>query len=84
MIGLNTFRTKLLSDLQQKSAWRHTHNSAYSNKSSARYNEKVFIYCEFLHDTIKDAAHCISCNPNKPNNIINVKCALVFCDECPK
>ena len=39
---------------------------------------------EFLHDTIKDAAQCITYLPIKPNNMININCDLCFCYECPE
>ena len=35
----------------------------------------------FLHSTIKIAAQFMSCTPIKPNNIINMKCTLGFCNE---
>ena len=54
------------------------------DKIAAHYKEKVFPYGEFLRATTKDASHCISCTPIKPNNIIHIKCALGFCDDFPK
>ena len=36
-----------------------------------------------LHNTIKNAAQCITCLPIKPNNIINIKCDLFF-DNSPE
>ena len=32
----------------------------------------------------KNVGQCISCTNIKPNNIINTKCYLYFCDECTK
>ena len=42
----------------------------------------MFTYGECLHATSKEADHYIACIPVKPNNMINIKCALGFCDEC--
>ena len=47
------------------------------------YKEKVFPDVECSHSTIKDAALCIACTPVKPNNIIHMKCALVFLYKFP-
>ena len=41
-IGLNIFRTILVTDLQQKSVGRHTHKSLFSSTSAAHYKDKVF------------------------------------------
>ena len=46
-IGLNRFRTNLVTDLQYKSVGKHTRNSAYITKSDTHYKEKVFPYGEF-------------------------------------
>ena len=62
-INLNTFRTKLVSYLQQYSVGRKTQNSVYSTISDVNYKEKVFPYGEFLHATIRDAAQFITCTP---------------------
>ena len=81
-IDLNRFRTRLVIYLQHKSVGRHTCTSAFSNTSAKNYKKKVFPDGEFLHDTIKDTAQCISCTNIKPNNMIHIKCDLGFCDEC--
>ena len=39
--------------------------------------------CECLHDNIKDAAHCTISLSLTTKNIINIKCALGFCNEFP-
>ena len=83
-IGLNIFRTTVLSDLQYMSVGRHTHSTAYSTTSAAHYKDKVFPDGECLHVTIKYSAQWISCTTIKPNNIIHMKCALDFCDKFPK
>ena len=61
---------------------RHTCKISFSYQSAAYYKEEVFPDDEFLHATVKYAAHCISCTAIKPKNIINMKCALGFCYEC--
>ena len=38
-------------------------------------------YGECLHASIKYSTRYITCLPIKKNNIIHIKCALVFCDE---
>ena len=38
----------------------------------------------FLHTTTKEEAQFILCTNIKPSNIINIKCALRFCDEWSK
>ena len=62
----------------------HTCNSLFSTKIDANYKDKVFPDGECLHTTIKDAVECITCLPIKPKNMIRIKCALGFCDECPE
>ena len=37
---------------------------------------------EYLHDTIKYSAQCITFISIKPKDTIHIKCALDFCDEC--
>ena len=44
----------------------------------------MFPYGEFLHATTKFATQCTNFIPIKPNNRINIKCSLGFCDELPK
>ena len=83
-IDLNIFIIKLVIYLKQKYAGINTRNSLYSTISAAQLKDKVFPDGECLHANIKDAAQSITCNPIKPNNIIHMKRALVFCDECPK
>ena len=78
---LNIFRTRLVTYLQQKYFWRHTHNSLFSTTIDAYYKDMVFPCGECLHATIKDTAQCITCLPIKSKNITNIKCALGFCDE---
>ena len=82
-VSLNIFRTKLVTDLQKISVGRHTRNITFSNTSSAHYKDN-FSGWWIPHDTIKDAAQCISFTPIKPNNNIHIKCALVFCGWCPE
>ena len=77
-IDLNRLRTKFVSDLQHNYIGRHTQNSTFSTKSAAHYKEKFFPDGECLHDTTKDTNQCISCNPIKPNNNINMKFDLGF------
>ena len=83
-IDLNIFITRLVIDLQLKSVRRHICNSIFSTKCDAYYKDKIFLSCECLHATIKDAPQCISCLPIKPNNMLYIKCDLSFCDECPE
>ena len=59
-------------------------NSLFNKKTDTHYKDVVFPDGECLHATIQDAAQCITCLPIKPNNIIHIKCALGFCDECPE
>ena len=47
-IDLNIFRTRLVTDLHYKSVGIHKHNSLFSIKSAAHYNDKVFQYIEFF------------------------------------
>ena len=54
-------------------------NSLFSNKNYDHYKDKVFPVGECLHAKIKDAAHCITFIPIKPNNIVHINCALGFC-----
>ena len=63
---------------------RHTSNREFKTTSAAHYKDKVFIYGEYLHVTIKYAYQCISFTTIKPDNIINTKFDLDFCDECTK
>ena len=37
---------------------------------------------ECLHATINDAGQCITCIPNKPNNIIHIKFEFLY--VCPE
>ena len=83
-IDLNRYITKLVSDLQQKSVRRNTHNSAFSTISDAHWKDNVFLDGECFYANIKDAAQCISFNLIKPNNLIHIQCALGLCDGCPK
>ena len=83
-IDLNIFRTKIVSDPQQKSVGRDTYSSTFSTTSVAHQKGKVFTYGECLHANIKYSDQCISCTPVKTKNRINMKCDLGFCDECPK
>ena len=62
----------------------HTHNSVHSTISASHYKDRVFPDVECLDATIKYKTQCISYTTIKPDNIIHMKCALVFCDECPK
>ena len=41
-INLNIFRTRVVTDLQQKYVVRHIHNSLFNTKSAAHYKDKVF------------------------------------------
>ena len=43
----------------------------------------MFPYREYLHATIKYLSQRITCITIKPENMINMKCALGFCDEFP-
>ena len=80
----NIFITKTVTDYNKSQLGEKTQNSAYSTTSATHYKEKLFSDGEFLHVTIKDAAQYIYCNIIKPKNIIHIKCALGFCDECPE
>ena len=82
-IDLNRFRTRLVTYLQKKYVGIHTCNSLFITKSDAHYKEKVFPDGEFLYAAIKYEAQCITCLSIKTNNMVNIKCALGFCDECP-
>ena len=75
-IDLNIFRTKIVSDPQQKSVGRDTYSSTFSTTSVAHQKGKVFTYGECLHANIRDSDHPITCNPIKPNNIIHMNSAL--------
>ena len=75
---LNIFRTKLVSNLQQKYVGIYIQNSELSNKSAAHYNDKMFPDDKFLYATINDGSHCTLCNPIKPRNIIHIKLDLGF------
>ena len=77
-IDLNRFITRLVTDLQQKSAVRHTRTSFFCTTSASHYKDIVFPDDECLHATIKDAAQCITCLSIKPNNMIHIKFDLVF------
>ena len=77
-LNLNIFRKILVIDLQQKYVGRHTCNSLFITTSVEYYKDKVFPDGECLHATIKNAAQFITCLTIKPNNIINIKCDLVF------
>ena len=79
-IGINRFRTRLVTYLPQNYVGRYTRNSLFSTTSAAHYKDKLFLYGEFLYSTIKYYDWCITCLPIKPNNIIHIKCALCFCD----
>ena len=81
-IDLNIFR-KVVSALQQKYVERHTWKVAYNTTIDVHYKEKLLPDVECLRDTTKDTDQLIACTPIKPKNIIYMKCALVFCDECP-
>ena len=83
-INLNIFRTIPVTYLQQRSIWRHTHNSLFSTTSAAHFKYKVFPYSEFLHATIKYSSWCITCLPTKPEYIIHIKCDICFCGEFPE
>ena len=83
-IDINRFRSKIVTDLRQKSVGRQANNSAYSTTSAASYKDKVFPYRECLHATIKDASQWISCTPIKKYFIIKIKYDLGFCDEFSK
>ena len=83
-IYLNTFIKNIVRYLQQKYVGRHKRNSAYSTTSDAHYKDKIFPYGVYLHATIKVADQTITCTSTKPNNIIQMKFSLDFCDECPK
>ena len=83
-IDLNKKNKRIVTDLKQKSILIHTCKSSFSTTRDAHYKEKVLPAGEFLHDTIKDAAQCISYTPIKPKNIMNMKYALGFCHECTK
>ena len=77
-IVLNRFRTILVTYLQQNPVGRHTYNSLFSTKSDAHYKDKMFLYGEFLHATIKYEDQCITFLPIKPNNIIHINFVLYF------
>ena len=81
-IDLNISITRIVTHLQHKSFVIHTHNSLFITTSAARYKYKVFPDGNFLHDTIKGSSQSITCIPIKPNNMINIKCDMGFCDEC--
>ena len=46
-IDLNIFKTKLVSELQQNSVDRHTHNSAYIPTSAKNHKETLFLMVNF-------------------------------------
>ena len=77
-IDLNRYRRIILTDLQHKSVGRHTHNSLFITTSAAHYKYILFPDGEFLHDTIKGSAQCITHLPIKSKNMIHIKCALFF------
>ena len=79
-IGLNILRTRLLTDSQNNSVSRNTHSSLFIITSSAHNKDKISDG-EVLHDTIKYADQCITCNPIKIENMINIKYDLGFCDK---
>ena len=62
---LNIFRTIFIIYLQQKSDWRHTHNSLFCTTSAALEEDRLFTDDDFSHAKIKDAAQCITCFPIK-------------------
>ena len=71
-IYLNGFITNLVIYLQHNYVGRHTHKSVFSTTSTEYYKQKLFPGGEILHAAIKDVAHCISCTPVKPNNIMHI------------
>ena len=77
-VDINILRTIIIKYLKQKYVGIHTYNILFSTTSAANYKDKVFTYVECLHDTIKYAAHFITCLHVKPNNIIHIKCDLGF------
>ena len=81
-IDLNIFRTRLVKHFQHMYVVRHIHNSLCITTSASQYKYIVFPDGGCLHDTIKYEAHCITCLTIKPDNMINIKCDLGFCDEC--
>ena len=83
-IYLNRFIPKLVTDLQQNYAPRHTCNSLFRTKIAAHYKGDFFLGGGCLHATIKDVAQCITCLPIKRKNMIHIKCDLGFCDEFPE
>ena len=83
-IYLNIFRKRLVTYLQQKYVGLHTYNSLFSTKNDLNYKDKVFLDSECLYATIRDAYQCITCPNIKPNNMVNIKCDLSFCDAFPE
>ena len=82
--NLNGFRTRLVTDLNQKSVFRHTNNSLCITTSAAHYKDKVFPDDQCLHANIKYADQCINFIHIRPKNMIHVKSGLVFSDEYPE
>ena len=64
-IYLNIFIPRPLTDLQQKSVGRHTHNSLFSNKSSAHYKDNCFLMVNvyiLLSNNFLSASHVFLLN----------------------
>ena len=83
-IYLNISRIILVTYLQNNYVGINTLNVLFITKSYLHYKDKVFPDGEFLHDIITDADQCITYLHIKTNNMINIKCDLFFCDECPE
>ena len=76
------FITILVKNLQQISFPRKRRSSLFSTTSSAYCKDKEFPGGECLHSNIKYSDQCIIYLPIKPMNMIHIKCALVFFDDC--
>ena len=78
---LNKFRTRPVTYLQHNYVGRHTRFFLFSTISTAHYKDIVFPDIEYLNATIKYAAHCITCLPIKPDNIIHIECDSIYLNE---
>ena len=67
-IGLNIFRTIIVTYLQQKYVGIHMHNILFNTTSDSYYKDILFPDGEFLLVTIKDSVQCIAYIPIQPNN----------------
>ena len=78
------FITILVKSLQLISADRKRRSSLFNTTSSAYFKDKEFPGGECLHFNIKYSDQCIIYLPIKPMNMIHIKCALVFFNDCPE